>query len=139
MMFLVTLAVIWFFLYWIIGGIFFACVALLRLIRIRKARFSCLFSLSAALCALAAAWGSTVWLERAAVMCPKNSSRGAEAIGEIFACGFLQLAVSALAGLAVLILIGFGLLKLSSWKDRSWLTAFADRLELNGSNGDDDI
>lgn len=134
MMFLVTLAVVWFFLYWIIGGVFFACVALLKLIRLRKVRFSCLFSLSAALCALAAAWGSVKWLENTAATCPKISARGAEAVGEIFTCGFLQLAVSALAGLAVLIFIGFGLLKLSSWKDRTWLTTFADRLELNNNN-----
>jgi len=131
MMFIVTLAIVWFFLYWIIGGVFFACVALLRLRRLRKARFSCLFSLSAAICALGAAWGSTVWIERAAVGCLENLPRGKEALLLVFECGFFQFIFSAMAGLLVLIVIGFGLLKLSSWKDRTWLTAFAERLELN--------
>lgn len=138
MFFTITLAVVWFFLYWIIGGVFFACVALLRLIRIRKVRFSCLFSLSAALCAFAAAWGSTVWLGRAVATCPTVEPRGVQLLIEIFSCGFFQLIISALAGLAALIIIGFGLLRLSSWKDRNWLTAFAERLELNNDNNNEE-
>lgn len=133
MMFFVTVAVVWFFLYWIIGGVFFACVALLRLIRLRKARFSCLFSLASAFCALVAAWVSSIWLERSTTECPKIYSLGIEVFGEVFACGFFQLVASALIGLATLVLIGFGLLKLSSWKDRTWLTTFAERLELNNN------
>ncbi|HBR80830.1 MAG: hypothetical protein UX09_C0020G0013 [Candidatus Uhrbacteria bacterium GW2011_GWE2_45_35] len=131
MLFISTLAVVWFFLYWIIGGVFFACVALLRLIRLRKARFSCLFTLSAAVCAFLAAWFSTVWLERTASGCLADLPRGREALVLVFSCGFIQFLASAAAGLVVLLLIGFILLKLSSWKDRSWLTTFAEKLELD--------
>lgn len=136
MIFFATLAVIWFFLYWIIGGVFFACVALLRLIRLRKARFSCLFSLTAAICASAAAWGSTTWIEKAAGNClifPIDQA----ALTVLFTCGGIQLVVSVFAGFVLLIVIGFGLLKLSSWKDRTWLTSFAEKLELDSSDEDE--
>jgi len=137
MLFVATLAVIWFFAYWIIGGVFFACVALLRLIRLRKARFSCLFTLSAGVCAFLAAWGSTVWLERSATECLAELPRGREALATVFSCGFFQFLASAAAGLVILLLLGFILLKLSSWKDRSWLTTFSERLEINKKNDDE--
>lgn len=137
MIFFATLAVVWFLFYWIIGGVFFACVALLKLMRLRKARFSCLFSLAAALCAVGATWISAFWLEQSAAGC--FDGRGEEFSFQntrdhlLFAnisCGWFQFLCSAAAGFSLLILIGFALLRLSSWKDRSWLTTFAERLEL---------
>ncbi|MFA6132038.1 MAG: hypothetical protein WC702_03180 [Patescibacteria group bacterium] len=136
MIFFATLAVIWFFLYWMIGGIFFACVALLRLIRLRKVRFSCLFSLAAALCALAAAWVSTTWMERTASDC-FAFPRDQDSLVILLSCGGVQLIISAVVGFASLILIGFVLLKLSSFKDRTWLTTFTEKLELDGLNSDE--
>lgn len=130
------MTVIWFFLYWIIGGVFFACVALLKLIRLRKARFSCLFSLTAALCALAAAWGSTVWIEKTAGDC-LTFPIDRVAITVLFSCGGVKLVVSAIVGFILLVVIGFGLLKFSSWKDRTWLTSFAEKLELYSPSEDE--
>ena len=138
MIFFATLAVIWFFFYWIIGGVFFACVALLRLIRLRKARFSCLFSLTAALCALAAAWGSTIWIEKTTGDCPVFPIDQA-AITVLFSCEGVKLIISAITGFVLLVVIGFGLLKLSSWKDRIWLTSFAEKLELYSSSEDENF
>jgi hypothetical protein len=105
-------------------------VALLKLIRLRKVRFSCLFSLSAALCAVGAAWVSAVWLDKATVSCQTDRLDQTAFLSECFAAGWLQLIVSAIGGLLVLLLIGLVLLKFSSWKDRNWLTTFAERLEL---------
>jgi len=136
MIFFATLVVIWFLLYWIIGGIFFACVALLRLIRLRKARFSCLFSLTAALCALFAAWGSTTWIEKTADDCSVFPIDQAT-ITVLLSCGGVKLMISAIVGFVLLVVIGFGLLKLSSWKDRTWLTSFAEKLELDSSEEDE--
>jgi len=129
MMFVVTLALVWFFLYWIIGGVFFACVALLRLTRLRKVRFSCLFSLSAIVCAFGAAWGSTKWLEKTPDSCLTLVTQSKESLLLLLACGWWQFLLSAAVGLGLLIAVGFILLKISSWQDRTWLTAFADRLE----------
>jgi hypothetical protein len=137
MFFTLVLAAVWFLFYWVIGGVFFACVALLRLIRIRKVRFSCLFSLSAAACAYAAARASVLWMERSALGCPEIEPRGAELFLKIFSCGFFQLALSALAGLLVLVTVGFLLLRLSSWKEKNWLTTFAERLELDNQDKDE--
>ncbi len=129
MTFVATLAFVWFLLYWIIGGVFFACVALLRLVRLRKVRFSCLFSLSAAICAFGAAWGSTKWLEKTSSSCLLLVTESKESLINLLSCGWLYFLLSAVVGLGLLIVIGFILLKASSWKDRTWLTAFAERLE----------
>lgn len=125
---IVPLALVCFFFYWISGGVFFACVALLRLVRLRKVRFSCLFTLLAAFCALAAAWGGVNWLART-TGCLVDSNGKRERILEIVSCGFGHFLLSALAGFALLIIFGFFLLKISSWKDRGWLTNFAERLK----------
>lgn len=146
MIFFATLAVIWFLFYWIVGGIFFACLALLKLMRLRKARFSCLFSLTAALCAAGAAWISALWLERSAAGCFDGGgwwsgfqNTSDHMLFENISCGWFQLLCSVTVGFILLILIGFGLLKFSSWKDRSWLTTFAERLELGESDASDGV
>lgn len=130
--FIVLVALVWFFFYWIIGGVFFACVALLHLIRLRKVRFSCLFTLSAMLCALAAAWGSVNWLERT-TGCLNDSNGNRGKVLEIVSCGFGRFLLSALAGLGLLLIFGFLLLKISSWKDRGWLTTFTEQLKWNNT------
>jgi hypothetical protein len=50
---------------------------------------------------------------------------------KVFTCGLSEFIFSALIGLVVLVVIGFGLLKLSSRKDQAWLTAFVERLDYN--------
>ncbi|MFH1253483.1 MAG: hypothetical protein V1664_04100 [Candidatus Uhrbacteria bacterium] len=131
MFLLVTLMICWFLLYWIFGGIFFACVALLKLKKIHKVRFSCLFSLFSAACAWGAAWYSVHWTEDKVDGCLAVQPILKKIPATILACGFWQFALSALAGLGILIIVGFGLLKLSSTKEKSWLTTFAERLEWN--------
>ena len=55
--FTLFLGFLWFLFYWILGGVLFALVAILRLGRVRKVRFSCLFSFWSLLCGAGAAWG----------------------------------------------------------------------------------
>lgn len=131
MFFAVVLALGWFFLYWIIGGVFFACVALLRLKKIHKVRFSCLFTLTSILCASGAAWWGSMWAKKEIEECVPNHIFPQNFSEKVFVCGFSEFLFSMLIGLIVLIIIGFGLLKLSSRKERNWLTTFAERLEYN--------
>lgn len=138
MFFFTVLAVCWFLVYWIIGGVFFACVALLKLKKIHKVRFSCFFSLSSALCAAGAVWlGFRLAGEGARVRLSGETSIIKEVPGTIFSCGFLHFLISMLIGLVVLVILGFGILKLSARKDRGWLTVFAERLEWDKSRGEE--
>jgi uncharacterized protein involved in cysteine biosynthesis len=100
--------------------------------------FSCLFTLSAAICAFVSSWFSVLWLGREAEECLQNLPQGREAVVEVFSCGMFQFTISALAGLVILLIIGFVLLKLSSWKDRSWLTTFAEKLEFEKKSEDEE-
>jgi len=126
---LVVLLVVLFLFYWIIGGVFFACMALLKLKKIYKVRFSCLFTFTSAVCAGGATWSGIFWSREKAVECLSGHTALKQIPEVSFSCGFGQLFLSAIVGLIILLLLGFGLLKLSSRKDRNWLTAFAERLE----------
>jgi len=73
----VTIAIFWFIIYWILGGVFFAIVVASRFIRLRKARFSCLFSIASATLAYGAASTTTVLSESSVAVCVnKDGSDG---------------------------------------------------------------
>jgi len=131
MFFTVALAASWFFLYWVIGGVFFACVALLKLKKIHKVRFSCLFTFVSAACAWGAAWLGIFLARDEITECAPAYSLTKKMSEKVFTCGLSEFIFSALIGLVVLVVIGFGLLKLSSRKDQAWLTAFVERLDYN--------
>lgn len=54
--FLLVLALLWFVLFWVIGGVIFAIVGLVRFLRLNKNRFSCLFTVLSAVTGFGAAW-----------------------------------------------------------------------------------
>jgi len=54
--YLLTLALLWFVLFWTVGGVVFAVVGLVRFLRLNKNRFSCLFTILSAATAFGAAW-----------------------------------------------------------------------------------
>lgn len=54
--FTMLLAGAWFVVFWILGGVLFAAVATMHFLKLKKTRFSCLFSLASA----AAAYGAAV-------------------------------------------------------------------------------
>lgn len=119
-----------FLIYWIFGGIFFACLALLRLRRLRKARFSCLFSLSSFVIAFGSSWfGFTSLIDK---KCFSEVDKINTILKDsLFFCDFWTIFWLMLGGFFVQIIVGFFLLKISSWQDRSWLTSFTERLEWN--------
>lgn len=114
-------ALIWFLVYWILGGVFFAVMAVLRLGAVRKVRFSCLFSILALGCASGAAWGGLTMADAAVTECLIAAETKAEAITAIFGCGFVGIFSAFFVGLIVLIGIGSLLLVLSTAKTRPWI------------------
>jgi hypothetical protein len=53
---LILLTLLWFVLFWIIGGVIFATIGLVRFLRVNKNRFSCLFTFFSLAAAFGAAW-----------------------------------------------------------------------------------
>ena len=115
------IALIWFLVYWVLGGVFFPVMALLRLVTIRKVRFSCLFTILALGCASGAAWGGIRLADEAVSHCLVDSETKAEAITAIFGCGFVGIFSAFLLGLIVLVSIGSILLRISTTETRPWI------------------
>jgi hypothetical protein len=108
---------IWFMVYWILGGVFFSIMAVLRLGGVRKVRFSCLFTV----CAAGAGWGGMRLASDAVEDCLVSSESQAEAVTAVFGCGFVGIFSAFLLGLIVLIGLGSLLLKISTVKTKPWI------------------
>lgn len=115
------IALIWFLVYWILGGVFFSVMALLRLGAVRKVRFSCLFTILALGCAAGAAWGGIRLADDAVSQCLISSESKAEAITAILGCGFVGIFSAFLLGLIVLVAVGSVFLKISIAESKPWI------------------
>ncbi len=119
--FTIFLSIIWFLLYWILGGVFFAVMAILRLGRVRKVRFSCLFTIYALVCAIVSANAGIHFSTAAIVACTANVTTKAQAIVAVVGCGFTGVVGMFVTGAIVLILGGFVILAISKSKTKSWI------------------
>ena len=114
--FATLLSILWFLAYWILGGVFFAAVALTRLGRLHKVTFSCLFSILALACGIGASFGGLRYASHEVVRCLAFADSRAEALTAIFGCGFAGVFGAFLLGAVVLIVGGFISLFLASAK-----------------------
>lgn len=113
MSFQVALTVITFLLYWIFGGVVFSIITALRLGRVQKTRFGCLFSsVSLGLAIIAAASGVTL-AENQIARCQLSPSRWISWI-ESFACGIIPIMSVMFIGFLILILVGVFLMYIST-------------------------
>lgn len=122
--FIALLSFLWFIFYWIFGGVFFAVVALLRLMRLRKVRFSCLFTLASLICAVGAAITGLRLVEQSEPTCADGGFLS------IVSCGFVGILTAMLLWAAALVILGFIFLALSKHQEPSWLTKMAHTIEL---------
>lgn len=119
--FVVFLSILWFFVYWILGGVFFAVMAILRLGRVRKVRFSCLFSLLAAFCAVGAAYGGVQYAATSIRTCVVEATQGIQIKVAVIGCGFSGIMGAFVVGVVILLFGGFIILSLSKSKTRPWI------------------
>ncbi len=119
--FFIFLSILWFLIYWILGGVFFAVLTLLRLGRVRKARFSCLFSLLALGCGIGASYWGLQTGRSSIEACVASAESRIEMITAVFGCGFAGVFGAFLLGAAVLVLGGFVLMLLSKSKSKPWI------------------
>ena len=115
------LSIVWFLAYWILGGVFFALVALLRLGRVRKVRFSCLFTLLSAASACAAAFYGLRASAGAVTGCLSPEGGRLEAAAALFGCGFATMLGAFLLGTAAVIVLGFLLMACSRPAKAAWI------------------
>jgi len=119
--FALFLSVFWFVVYWILGGVFFAVIAIIRLGRVRKVRFSCLFTLLALVCGIGAAQFGVKYAKDAIAACTLQATDKVQQTVGLFGCGFSGIMSSFLVGACVLLLAGFLFMELSKTKTKPWI------------------
>lgn len=119
--FTLFLSILWFFVYWILGGVFFAVMAILRLGRVRKVRFSCLFTVLAALCATSAAYFGVQFAETAIRSCTVSATTSVQTKVAIIGCGFGSIMGAFFLGVLMLTIFGFLIMTISKSKAKPWI------------------
>ena len=117
----IVLAIAWSFLYWVVGGVVFSIIAMLRFGRIRRVRFGCFFSVTAVGVGVLSAWSGLQLSARQIAQCPSMETDRFGRFVEQFACGIVGIFGSFLGGFLFLMLIGTGLLLLSRMTNKSWI------------------
>jgi len=115
------LAIIWFFVYWVLGGVFFAVLTILKLGRIKKVRFSCMFTLLAGFCGYASAYYGTRFGDESIQVCLQEATTKAEVVTSLFGCGFSAVFGAFLGGAAILTFSGLIFMSLSKSKSKPWI------------------
>ena len=119
--FVIFLSLLWFLIYWVLGGVFFALITIMRLGRLRKVRFSCLFTLLALATGIGSAYHGLRYSELAVKECLADATNKAETVTAIFGCGFAGVFGAFLLGAAVLTLGGFLIMVISRSKSKPWI------------------
>lgn len=117
--FLITLTILWFLVYWIFGGVVFSIISLLRPGKMKRVRFSCLYTILSGAVAYGAARLGIFWASRATGSVPKASSVS-EAITVLGGLGFVGVLLGLIAGLIVLFIGGWVVMLISRRRERSW-------------------
>jgi len=104
--YLVLLTLLWFLFYWIVGGALFSLVAVFRVGRLKKAQFSCLFSLGTLMIAVGAALFGLRWGSISSYECIQTSLSNIEGFVGFFGCSVVALMMSFIAGAVVVLLWG---------------------------------
>lgn len=113
-----TFTLLWFVLYWLVAGVLFAIVGLVRFMRINTARFSCLFTLMSFATAYAAAWTGYVAAARTNGRCLAEISAPYEAIPGLFRCATTITVSNGILWFIVLLAVGIGLMFISRLPER---------------------
>ncbi|MBM5789741.1 hypothetical protein FJZ23_01480 [Candidatus Parcubacteria bacterium] len=120
------LSLLWFLVYWILGGVFFAVVAILRLGRVRKVRFSCLFTLWALAVAVAVAFKGLAYSEREITTCLESAVTKAETVVAVFGCGTAGVFGAFLLGALAITVGGFFIFAISRSQSKPWIVLEQD-------------
>jgi len=130
MNFIGPLAVFWFLIFWLVGGVLFSIIALFRSSKIKKTQFSCLFTLLCAGCAYGAAHTGMMMGAEEINVCLEKAVGWTESFSAIIACGVFAMMISGLAWFILLFVGGSLLLLLSRSKNQSWIDGKVEEDEM---------
>lgn len=117
----ILITIFWFILYWIFGGVFFYAITLLRVEKLRKAQFSCLFTFASLLAGFGAARMGLILGQSSIRACIEPGQDVFGRLASIIVCGILELVATGLLWFIILIIIGFIILLLSRSENQSWI------------------
>ncbi len=130
------LSILWFLVYWILGGVFFAVIALLRLGRVRKVRFSCLFTIWALVVAIGAAFKGLEFSRDAITECMGSAITKAQTVTAVFGCGAAGVFGAFLIGALAITLGGFVIFAISRTKSKPWIILEPQGEGMEGESAD---
>jgi hypothetical protein len=119
--FTIIIAIFWFILYWVLGGVAFSILAMVRLAKMRKTRFSCLFTLTAAACALGASRTGLLLARNNVRTCLEGVDDRFERLASVIACGILEEVAAGIIWFLLLLLIGTVIMVLARADNQSWI------------------
>ena len=112
------LTIVWFVVFWLVAGVMFAVIALIRFVKLNKARFSCLFTILSFVTAYGAAWMGVMAAVKGSSRCLARIDALYEAIPGTFVCAPQPVIFSAFLWFIFLLALGIGLMFFSRLADR---------------------
>ncbi|MCR4313845.1 MAG: hypothetical protein NUV84_01195 [Candidatus Uhrbacteria bacterium] len=126
--FLIVLSILWFVVYWVLGGVFFAVVTMMRLGRLRKVRFSCLFSILSLIVGIGVAYAGIKGSQEAVSDCLEQAVTNVEKMAAVLGCGAASIFGMFLLGALVLTIGGFLIMAVSKSKSQPWIVLDHDEM-----------
>lgn len=118
----------WFLVYWIFGGVVFMVIALVRPGRMKRVRFSCLYTLVSVFTAYGAARLGVYWAGQATGSLPEVASLSDAALA-VSGLEFVGILMGLGVGFLVTFLAGWIIMLLSRSREPSWYERHQDGLE----------
>jgi len=119
-------AAVWFPMFWIFGGVFFAIVAMMRVSKIRRARFSCLYTLLTAAFAYGAGYSGLLLGEARVAVCLQEAHGIFDTLAAVFGCAIFEILATGAVWFLLLLITGFFAMYLSKADNQSWVDSGAD-------------
>ncbi len=117
----IIITAFWFPIYWIFGGVIFATLAFFRVTKLRKVRFSCLFSLLSLACAIGAAYFGMQFGHDQINSCLNKTTGFVDSLSAVIGCGIISIFLAGAIGFVVLILLGLLIMFICRAANQSWI------------------
>ena len=118
---LILVGCVLFLAYWILGGALFVSIGYIRHMSIRKARFGCLFTLSALVSAVGASYTGYILGESQIVSCLEGAEGLIDEISGVLGCGAISFGLMAIGWFFLLGALGVFALIVSRSFNQSWM------------------
>ncbi|MFH1610980.1 MAG: hypothetical protein ABIA83_00025 [Patescibacteria group bacterium] len=119
--FYIPVGFVWFIIFWIVGGVIFSIAALFKIAKLRKAQFSCLFTITCVGCAYGATHSAFLIGNSQVGACLNQAQDIFGKFASVIACGIFPITAMGIIWFIALMLVGAVLLYISRAKNQSWV------------------